>query len=149
MGATTAHARADDVRRVRRARVLVRLFPAIAGGEGAEDANRDLARAEDANRDRARAEDANRDRAGAYGEDEDAILRRAARAAMAFATPASAFLTADDRDAPAAFAAPSDVDGSLSRSTRRSGVASLAPLPARASPTRFASDFRARAAIRR
>ena len=102
------------------ARVLVRLFPAIAGGEGAEDANRDLARAEDANRDRARAEDANRDRAGAYGEDEDAILRRAARAAMAFATPASAFLTADDRDAPAAFAAPSDVDGSLSRSTRRS-----------------------------
>ena len=112
------------------ARVLVRLFPAIAGGEGAEDANRDLARAEDANRDRARAEDANRDRAGAYGEDEDAILRRAARAAMAFATPASAFLTADDRDAPAAFAAPSDVDGSLSRSTRRSGVASLAPLPA-------------------
>ena len=108
------------------ARVLVRLFPAIAGGEGAEDANRDLARAEDANRDRARAEDANRDRAGAYGEDEDAILRRAARAAMAFATPASAFLTADDRDAPAAFAAPSDVDGSLSRSTRRSGVAARA-----------------------
>ena len=128
------------------ARVLVRLFPAIAGDSAradadrdlarAEDANRDRARAEDADRDRARAEDADRDRARAYGEDEDAILRRAARVAMAFATPASAFLTADDRDAPAAFAAPSDVDGSLSRSTRRSGVASLAPLPASRAPTR-------------
>ena len=47
---------------------------------------------------------------------------------MAFATPASAFLTADDRDAPAAFAAPSDVDGSLSFDGRGRRV--VAPLPA-------------------
>ena len=87
------------------ARVLVRLFPPIALGVEVED----LARDED--------------------EDEDAVLRRAARAAMAFATPASSFLAADHRDGPAAFAAPSDIDGSLSRSSSRR-VASLAPLPA-------------------
>ena len=87
------------------ARVLVRLFPPIALGVEVED----LARDED--------------------EDEDAVLRRAARAAMAFATPASSFLAADRRDGPAAFAAPSDVDGSLLRSYSRR-VASLAPLPA-------------------
>ena len=131
------------------ARVLVRLFPAIAGGEGAEDANRDLARAEDANRDRARAEDANRDRAGAYGEDEDAILRarRARRWRSRRRRPRSSPRTIATRPPRSPPRRTSTVPSRVRRGARESLRSRR--FPRRASPTRFASDFRARAAIRR
>ena len=131
------------------ARVLVRLFPAIAGGEGAEDANRDLARAEDANRDRARAE-------GRESRPGRSLRRRRRRD-----SPARGARGDGVRDA--GVRVPHRGRSRRARRVRRPVGRRRFPLafdaaleslrsrrfPRRASPTRFASDFRARAAIRR